>query len=96
MSHRTIAIPLLAAFLSLISASVDAATFMNAPTVHSTPGVSNTTTLATRPPCNYCGPKEPPPIPRYEGNDPFDHSANLNPGSGGGGGSKPPKKPNLY
>jgi len=86
----------LAASLSLISASVDAATFMNSPASHLIPDTSNTTTVATRPPCNYCGPKEPPPIPRYEGNDPNDNSTNLNPGAGGGGGSKPPKKPNLY
>lgn len=96
MSHRYIVSPLLAASLSLISASVEAAAFMSSPNIHTTPGVSNTTTLATRPPCDYCGPRQPPPIPRYQGNDPFGNSVNLNPGSGGGGGSKPPKKSNRY
>ncbi|HLZ02088.1 MAG TPA: hypothetical protein VKR55_08040 [Bradyrhizobium sp.] len=94
MSFCTRALSLLVASALLGSASADAATFMISPGGQAGPHISGTMTmLGGRPPCNYCGPKAPPPIPRSAASDPYDTSKNLNPG--GGGGLRPGKKPNL-
>ena len=96
MSIRNRAFALIVASALLGSASAEAAGFTISPSGQIGPRFpSQTTTLAGRPPCSYCGPKSPPPLPHSAANDPFDASKNLNPGSGGGGGLKPGKKPIL-
>jgi hypothetical protein len=89
------AFPLIAALALLASASAEAASFTTSPIGATGPHISNpATVMSRRPPCNDCGPKGPPPIPRNAANDRYDTSKDLNPG-GGGGGYKPGRKPSL-